>query len=493
MSFQSIVYRVLISSPSDVDEERQAVQDVIYNWNSFHSYRSKVMLDPVLWERNATPDMSDTPQDIINKQLVDNCDFMIAFFGTRIGTDTGKSISGTVEEIELFIKKDKPVLLYFSLQTVDPEHIDPEQLQKLREYRKKCERKGLIKRYKSVAEFREMLSSHLTSVVDSKLTDHKIERLHLQEAIERNPFLNEIVTRINKFEKLSERCIEKNSSLKKVMAKCFWKHCFLELVDKGVRSLFFESGSTIAYLSTEFRKKLNSREGREYRDKFYLTTNNILTYLQFILFENIDIYLVPSGPPENTYGATFGKIAQLVQDDPPNDSNAIITLRKNAKGIILSMSPSLVPFEQPSLLLGTASGLELRQDFPFPGPHVGSYHNKIFKRAMLKSPHPLMFFLDYTKISPISEDGEFIYNKCYPVCDNKEMWEYIYKQFPLAFCIGADTEKIINDIIELFDCLGFEPFKPISEEEGYWIVVLRNQEFFDKIGKRVDLRWSTYI
>lgn len=493
MSFQSTVYRILISSPSDVKEERQAVQDVIYNWNIFNSFRQKITLEPVLWERNAAPDMSDSPQEVINKQLVDNCDFMVAFFGTRIGTETSKAISGTVEEIDNFLNKEKPVLLYFSGKSVDPENIDPKQLNKLREYREKCTKKGLVKYYKTIAEFREMLSGHISFVTDTKLNDHKKERFYLQEAIEHNPFLNEIVTRINKFEILSERCIEKNPSLKRAMAKCFWKHCFLDIVDKGVRSLFFESGSTIAYLSAEFRNKLNSKDGQSYRDKIYLTTNNILTYLQFILFENIDIHLVPYGPPENTYGATFGKIAQLVEDDPPKDPSSIVSLRENAEEIILSMSPSLVPIEKPSLLLGTASGLELTQDFPFPGPHVGSYYNKIFKRAMFKSPHPLMLFLDSTKISPLSEGGHFIYDKCYSVCDNKAMWEEIYKQVPLAFCIGADSESIIKEIADLFAQFGFEPFMNASKQDKFWVIVLSNQIFSDKIGKRIDVRWSTYF
>jgi len=69
-----------------------------------------------------------------------------------------------VEEIEEFLKSGKPVLLYFSNQPVIPNSVDPEQYQKVKDYQKSIKDRVLYAEYSSVAEFRELLSQHLTHV-----------------------------------------------------------------------------------------------------------------------------------------------------------------------------------------------------------------------------------------------------------------------------------------------------------------------------------------
>lgn len=118
MPYQATVYRILIASPSDVTSERKAIPDVIGAWNATHSEDYSVVLLPVMWETHSTPEMGDRPQAILNKQLVASCDLLVGAFWTRIGTHTGVSESGTIEEIEEIRKAGKPVLLYFSSQPV---------------------------------------------------------------------------------------------------------------------------------------------------------------------------------------------------------------------------------------------------------------------------------------------------------------------------------------------------------------------------------------
>lgn len=167
MPWQATVYRILIASPSDVTNERKAIQEVIHSWNAVNSRKYGVMLEPVLWETHATPEMGDRPQAIINKQLVEDCDILIGTFWTRIGTHTGKAESGTIEEIEKFIDDDKPVLLYFSSAPVVPDSIDPDQYKRLMNFKKKCKREGLVSEYDSIGELREKLQRHITSTINS--------------------------------------------------------------------------------------------------------------------------------------------------------------------------------------------------------------------------------------------------------------------------------------------------------------------------------------
>ena len=165
MSYSATVYRVLISSPSDTVKEREAIPEIIYTWNSINSENFNVVLLPVLWETHTTPQMGDRPQEIINKQIVDSSDILIGTFWTRIGTKTGKSESGTVEEIEEFISSEKPVLLYFSSRPVEPTSIDHEQYKRLKSFKEKCKEEGLIENYSEISELRKKVSRHLTSLV----------------------------------------------------------------------------------------------------------------------------------------------------------------------------------------------------------------------------------------------------------------------------------------------------------------------------------------
>ena len=165
MTYDAKVFRVLISSPSDTVQERKAIPEVIYSWNSVHLEKFKVVLLPVLWETHTTPIMGDRPQEIINKQIVNNSDILIGTFWTRIGTKTEKAESGTVEEIEEFIKSNKPVLLYFSSRPVELDSVDQEQYNRLKTFKEKCKKEGLIENYSDLSELRTKLSRHLTSLV----------------------------------------------------------------------------------------------------------------------------------------------------------------------------------------------------------------------------------------------------------------------------------------------------------------------------------------
>jgi hypothetical protein len=121
---------------------------------------------PIKWETHSTPRMGNRPQAIINEQLVGPSDILIGVFWTRIGTDTGASESGTVEEIEEFKEAKKHVLLYFSSKAI-PQDADLTQYQKVKEFKKRItdDRLGLFDSFSSISELEEKLDRHLTAVV----------------------------------------------------------------------------------------------------------------------------------------------------------------------------------------------------------------------------------------------------------------------------------------------------------------------------------------
>ena len=114
MPTRAKVYRVMIGSPSDLVEERQAATDAVNEWNAQHADAEDAVLLPVKWETHAVPTSRVRPQSAINDQIVDHCDILVGMFWTRLGTTTGAAASGTVEEIDRFVASGRPALLYFS-------------------------------------------------------------------------------------------------------------------------------------------------------------------------------------------------------------------------------------------------------------------------------------------------------------------------------------------------------------------------------------------
>jgi hypothetical protein len=165
MPYKAKVYKVMIASPGDVATERKVIRDVIHEWNNVHSEKEDIVLMPIGWESHSSPSMGDRPQAIINKQVLANCDLLIAVFWTRLGSPTGKAPSGTVEEIEEHLKAGKPAMIYFSSAPVVPESVDREQYKALLEFKEELRPKGLLETYDSISEFKEKLTRQLAQTV----------------------------------------------------------------------------------------------------------------------------------------------------------------------------------------------------------------------------------------------------------------------------------------------------------------------------------------
>lgn len=161
MAYDCRVYRILIASPSDVEEEREIAVRVIQEWNDLYSYSRKVALLPLRWETHTAPDYGTRPQEVINRAIVDHCDLLVGIFWTRIGSPTGIAESGTIEEIERVGNAEKPIMLYFSRIEIDPDKIDLTQIEKLKRFKEKTYPNGLIESYKTIIEFRDKFAKQL--------------------------------------------------------------------------------------------------------------------------------------------------------------------------------------------------------------------------------------------------------------------------------------------------------------------------------------------
>lgn len=147
----SQVIKVFLASPSDVSEERLAVRNVVEEENRNHFHHDGYHLEVVGWETHSSPGRGQPhPQGRIDP-LIDDCELFVGILWTRFGSPTGKAESGTEEEyehaLELLAKPDLPlcdIKIYFCDYPIKPSNIEPDQLKKVKEFKKKIEERANI-------------------------------------------------------------------------------------------------------------------------------------------------------------------------------------------------------------------------------------------------------------------------------------------------------------------------------------------------------------
>lgn len=175
MSYKADVYKIFIASPSDTAEERAAVSKFINEWNIIHSENKGIILRDIFAEQNAYADSGKHPQKIINEQLVENSDLLVAIFKMKFGSPTDTHESGTAEEIDLAFKMEKHVMLFFfhdenmSMKEYTQHKAD---IQKINELKAKYSDKTYYQTYNSIEDFEIKLRRSLPQLVESQFTGH---------------------------------------------------------------------------------------------------------------------------------------------------------------------------------------------------------------------------------------------------------------------------------------------------------------------------------
>lgn len=158
-----VAYDLLISCPGDVSEYVDVVYKCVDEFNRLTGYQNKILIIPRYWSKDAYSQLGMAPQEILNQQLVRDCDIAVAIFWTRLGTQTDRYASGTEEEIAEMRSSGKQVFLYFIDAPITPSLIDQGQYEKLKRFKDEYRKKGLSFSVKCPKEFKETFSAQLTS------------------------------------------------------------------------------------------------------------------------------------------------------------------------------------------------------------------------------------------------------------------------------------------------------------------------------------------
>jgi hypothetical protein len=164
--FEAFVLKVLISSPGDTGEEVAAVKESLHGWNGSRAESAQVILLPRHWKSDAVPRVgAGSGQGVINKQLVDDADIVIALLDSRLGQATADAVSGTAEEIQRAIDAGKYVHVWFSNEPIGRD-VDLEQLAALKKFRTGLQTQGLLGQYDNPSD----LAYKVRSAVEDDVT-----------------------------------------------------------------------------------------------------------------------------------------------------------------------------------------------------------------------------------------------------------------------------------------------------------------------------------
>jgi hypothetical protein len=143
-----------------VPDERLAIRDEILRWNGANSLGAGIIAEPVMWETHSMPSFGAHPQKLINKQIVEWCDMVIACFWATAGSPTDTTESGTIEEIEETVKRGRPAMIYFCTRSLPQKH-DRAQWDRLVAFKDKCKKQSIYSEFADIPDLRSKVGAHL--------------------------------------------------------------------------------------------------------------------------------------------------------------------------------------------------------------------------------------------------------------------------------------------------------------------------------------------
>jgi hypothetical protein len=317
-----------------------------------------------------------------------------------------------------------------------------------------------------------------------------------------NEFIVELVAELTEFERVYQRAAT-GGEKKRALARYFVQQYMDKILRRKV-SLFFQAGSTAAFLAKEMSRALSQHvtltESGE--PSIQIVTNDVVAYLLLWLKARVPCTQFPLGPPSESlgsrYGAAYGGLEAIVDRNPDYRMPPLDESARREIARLASTPLTLTAMKRPALLLSGASGVQIspRHKLTFPngvegmagamqtslrdeisrcfGPHVGDYRRKLFLRFMYASRIPIVMFLTGDAIN-----CEIHVGKSHFVLDSELTWEDFYTTYPLAFCVACAYEER-RLIVESFESLRFD----VVEEDAALPVccfMARNSVFMQEI------------
>jgi hypothetical protein len=175
MARQETIISIFVASPSDVEEERNRLEEVIRDLNTAWARDLGIRLELVRWETHAYPSFGEDPQSVINSQIPQDFDLFIGIMWYHFGTPTARAGSGTIEEFQR--AKDRfdrdasslQIMIYFkdAPAPVPPSKLDYTQIASIAKFRESLGKEGcLYWPFNTTDDFGNLVRLHLTRYVN---------------------------------------------------------------------------------------------------------------------------------------------------------------------------------------------------------------------------------------------------------------------------------------------------------------------------------------
>lgn len=168
---------VFLASPGDVELERQIVEETIeelnQTWGKPNNYRIRLES----WEKSSYPSMGEDAQEALNRQLDFNFDLFVCIFWKRVGTETKRAESGSIEELEAALKKYNngetiDIMAYFKDEPIPPSEFT-DQVLKVNNLRERFRSLGLYHTFSSSEQFKKIFRLSFTNCLNNRFLIEK--------------------------------------------------------------------------------------------------------------------------------------------------------------------------------------------------------------------------------------------------------------------------------------------------------------------------------
>jgi hypothetical protein len=160
------VYHIFVSSPGDLAEERQKLQEIVLEVNGNVAHSMGFHLDVITWEKMSPS--GESIQNVLERAILDT-DLFILLIGHRWGTPIGEFSSGvefefeTARRLKESSRKKRPdMFIYFKTKQPDLQTSQhTEQIERILSFKKEISRNYFYSEFKSVAEWSREFRTHL--------------------------------------------------------------------------------------------------------------------------------------------------------------------------------------------------------------------------------------------------------------------------------------------------------------------------------------------
>lgn len=165
-------FDVFISSPSDVSQERDTIQEAIEETSQFLEAKEGIQLKAIRWEKNVSSEIGRAPQEVINSQVGENYDIFIGILCNRFGQPTENYNSGTEEEFrrafarKQLSKENVEILFYFKDPRKSETPIDALQFLKVSEFKNEISKLGIFSEFESHEKLKTLAMAALVKAVE---------------------------------------------------------------------------------------------------------------------------------------------------------------------------------------------------------------------------------------------------------------------------------------------------------------------------------------